>query len=63
MAYDRDELPFKISSEDIEELRKTYGQICNYLNPRTKQKQLADYYISYSVEILRDNKKDLNFKN
>ena len=63
VAYDRDELPFKISSEDIEELRKTYGQICNYLNPRTKQKQLADYYISYSVEILRDNKKDLNFKN
>ena len=63
VAYERDELPFKISSEDIEKLRKTYSQICNCLNPKTKQKQLADCYISYSIEILRDNKNDLTFKN
>ena len=57
-AYERKELPFKISSEDVEKLRKIYVQICNGLNPSTKQKQLAECYLSYSVEILRGNKKD-----
>ena len=57
-AYERKELPFKISSEDVEKLRKIYVQMCNGLNPSTKQKQLAECYISYSVKILRGNKKD-----
>jgi hypothetical protein len=57
-AYERKELSFKISSEDVEKLRKTYVQMCNCLNPGTKQKQLAECYISYRVEILRGNKKD-----
>ena len=57
-AYKRKELPFKISSEDVEKLRKIYVQMCNCLNPSTKQKQLAECYISYSVELLRGNKKD-----
>jgi len=57
-AYERKELPFKTSSEDVEKLRKTYVQMCNCLNPGTKQKQLAECYISYSVEILRGAKKD-----
>jgi hypothetical protein len=58
-AYERKELSFKISSEDVEKLRKTYVQMCNGLNPGTEQKQLAECYISYRVEILRDNKKRL----
>jgi len=57
-AYEQNELSFKISSEDVEKLRKTFVQMCNGLNPGTKQKQLAECYISYSVEILRGNKKD-----
>jgi hypothetical protein len=57
-AYERKELPFKISSEDVKKLRKIYVQMCNGLNPSTKQKQLAECYISYSMEILRGNKKD-----
>ena len=57
-AYERKELLFKISSEDVEKLRKMYVQMCNCLNPGTKQKQLAECYISYRVEILRGNKKD-----
>jgi hypothetical protein len=57
-AFERKELPFKISSEDVEKLRKTFVQMCNCLNPGTKQKQLAECYISYRVEILRGNKKD-----
>jgi len=48
-AYERKELLFKISSEDVEKLRKMYVQMCNGLNPGTKQKQLAECYISYSV--------------
>ena len=45
-AYERNELPFKISSEDAEKLRKTFVQMCNGLNPTTKQKQLAECYIN-----------------
>jgi hypothetical protein len=57
-AYERSELSFKIPSEDVEKLRKMYAQMCNFLNSGTKQKQLAECYISYSVEILCGNKKD-----
>jgi len=57
-AYERNGLSFKISSEDVEKLRKMYVQMCKCLNPGTKQKQLAECYISYRVEILRGNKKD-----
>jgi hypothetical protein len=48
-AYERNKLSFKISSEDVEKLQKTFVQMCNGLNPSTKQKQLAEFYISYSV--------------
>jgi len=56
-AYEQNELSFKISSEDVEKLRKTFVQMCNGLNPRTEQKQLAECYISYSVEHLRGETK------
>jgi hypothetical protein len=45
-AYEQNELTFNILSEDVEKLRKTFVQMCNGLNPRTKQKQLAERYIS-----------------
>ena len=48
--YKWSELPFQMPSEAVEELRKTFFQMCNGLNPRTDQKQLADYYFSYTVE-------------
>ena len=44
-GYEQNILPFKISSEDIEKLRKTYVQMCNGLNSSTKQKKLAEHYI------------------
>jgi len=55
-AYERTALSFQISSEDVEKLRTTFVQMCNGLNPRTEQKQLAECYFSYSVESLRVNK-------
>jgi hypothetical protein len=51
-AYERDELSFRISIEDVEKLRKTFVQMCNGLNPRTEQKQLAECYIRYRAELL-----------
>jgi hypothetical protein len=54
-AYEQND--FKISSEDVEKLRKTFVQMCNGLNPRTEQKQLAECYINYSVEYLRGETK------
>jgi hypothetical protein len=45
-AYERNELHFKISSEDAEMLRKTFVQMCNGLNSTTKQKQFAECYIN-----------------
>jgi hypothetical protein len=51
-AYERDELSFRISSEEVEKLRKTFVQMCNGLNLRTEQKQLAEYYIRYRAELL-----------
>ena len=51
-AYERDELSFRISSEDVEKLRKTFVQMCNGLNLRTEQKQLAECYIRYRAELL-----------
>ena len=58
-AYEQNELSFKMSSEDVEKLRKTFVQMCNGLNPRTKQKQLAECYISYRAEPIRDQQKEL----
>jgi hypothetical protein len=49
-AHERSELPFQILGEDVEKLRKTFVQMCNGLNPRTEQKQLAECYFSHSVE-------------
>jgi hypothetical protein len=51
VAYKQNELPFQISSEIVEKLRKTFVQMCNGLNPRTEQRQLAECYISYSGEM------------
>lgn len=45
-AYEQNKLTFKISSKNVEKLQKTFVQMCNGLNPATKQKQLAEYYIS-----------------
>ena len=56
-AYERTELSFQISREDVEKLRTTFVQMCNGLNPRTEQKQLAECYITYSVEALRGEQK------
>jgi hypothetical protein len=58
-AYEQNELSFKISSEDVEKLRKTFVQMCNGLDTRTKQKQLAECYVSYRAEPLRDQQKEL----
>ena len=55
-SYEQNDLSSKISSEDVEKLRTTFVQMCNGLNPRTEQKQLAECYFSYSVESLRVNK-------
>jgi hypothetical protein len=49
-AYERNELPFQISSEGVMILRETFVQMCNGLDPRTKDKQLAKYYINYILE-------------
>ena len=51
VAYKQNELPFQISSEIVEKLRKTFVQMCNGLNPRTERRQLAECYISYSGEM------------
>ncbi|MCW4017704.1 MAG: hypothetical protein NWF00_03355 [Candidatus Bathyarchaeota archaeon] len=45
--YERNELPFEISSKDVEVLRKTFVQMCNGLDPLTKQKQLVDCYLDF----------------
>ncbi len=49
-AYERNELPFKISSEGVMMLRNTFVQMCNGSDPRTKDKQLAEHYINYGGE-------------
>jgi hypothetical protein len=56
-ACRRNYLSLKISSEDIEKLRKTFVQMCNGLNPGLEQKQLAEYYIKYGLETLRGEQK------
>jgi hypothetical protein len=48
--YERSELPFQMPSGDVEKLRTTFVQMCNGLNPMEEQKQLAECYISYTVE-------------
>jgi hypothetical protein len=57
-AYEQNELSFKISSEDVEILRKVFVQMCNGLNPRTEQKQLAECYVGYRAKPLRDQQKE-----
>jgi hypothetical protein len=56
-AYEQNELSFKISSEDVEKLRKTFVQMCNGLNPRTEQKQLADIMLAIAQNPFATNKK------
>jgi hypothetical protein len=51
-AYERDKLSFRISSGELEKLRKTFDQMCNGLNLRTEQKQLAECYVRYHAELL-----------
>jgi hypothetical protein len=48
--YEKNELLFQISSEGVMIIRKTFVQMCNGLEPRTKYEQLAEYYITYSLE-------------
>ena len=56
-AYKQNDLPSKIPSEDIEKLRKTFVQMCNGLNPRTEQKQLADVMLAIAQNPFATNKK------
>jgi hypothetical protein len=56
-AYEQNELSFKISSENVEKLRKTFVQMCNGLNPRTEQKQLADIMLAIAQNPFATNKK------
>jgi hypothetical protein len=56
-AYEQNDLSFKISSEDVEKLRKTFVQMCNGLNPRTEQKQLADVMLAIAQNPFETNKK------
>jgi hypothetical protein len=48
--YERSELPFQMPNEDGKKLRSFFIQMCNGLNPRQEEKQLAEGYISYTVE-------------
>jgi hypothetical protein len=45
-AHDRNELPFQITDGDVEKLRTMLEQMCDGLNPTTRQKQIAECYIS-----------------
>jgi hypothetical protein len=56
-AYEQNVLSSKIPSEDIEKLRKTFVQMCNGLNPRTEQKQLADVMLAIAQNPFATNKK------
>ena len=56
-AYEQNDLASKIPSEDIEKLRKTFVQMCNGLNPRTEQKQLADVMLAIAQNPFATNKK------
>jgi hypothetical protein len=56
-AYEQNDLSSKIPSEDIEKLRKTFVQMCNGLNPRTEQKQLADVMLAIAQNPFATNKK------
>ena len=49
-AYERDKLPFKISREEVKLLRNMFVQMSSGLDLRTKDKQLAEFYINYNVE-------------
>jgi hypothetical protein len=57
VAHERSELPFQILGEDVEKLRKTFVQMCNGLNPRTEQKQLADVMLAIAQNPFATNKK------
>ncbi len=58
-AYEQNDLSSKIPSEDIEKLRKAFVQMCNGLNPRTGQKQLADVILAIAQNPLRDQQKEV----
>jgi hypothetical protein len=45
-AHDRNELSFQITDGDVEKLRIMLEQMCNGLNPTTRQEQIAECYIS-----------------
>lgn len=49
-AYDRDKLQFEISSEGVMMLQKMFIQMCNGSDLRTKDKQLAEFYINQNLE-------------
>ena len=48
--YEQSELPFQLTSGDVERLRTTFVQMCNGLNHTQEEKQLAECYITYTVE-------------
>jgi hypothetical protein len=45
-AHDRNELSFQITDGDLERLRIMFEQMCNGLNPTTRQEQTAECYMS-----------------
>jgi hypothetical protein len=49
-AHEQDRLQFRISSEVVTMLRNMFAQMCSGLDPRTKDKQLAEFYINYGVK-------------
>jgi hypothetical protein len=57
-AYERNKSSFHMSREGVEELRQTFVQMCNGLNPSTEQKQLAECYISHRAKTFATNKKN-----
>jgi hypothetical protein len=49
-AYERDKLPFKIQSEEVKLLRNMFVQMSSGLDLRTKDTQLAEFYINQNLE-------------
>jgi len=49
-AYERDKLPFNIPSEEVKLLRNMFVQMSNGLDLRTRDKQLAEFYINQNLE-------------
>ena len=45
-AYEKNELPFRVTEGDVIKLRKALERMCNGLNPTRRQEQVAECYIN-----------------